>query len=134
MKHTPTPWEVETVHNEGNYGDGGPDCRSGFDSFCIKDDSGRILFDTLNSDYRVGVVHEEYDEDDLRAWDEQGRVNAEFIVKSCNSIDSLVAALVAAHAHIHTANVQRSPSDDQIIADHIAEADRILSEALAKIA
>jgi hypothetical protein len=93
--HTPTPWSVEAVRNEGDYGDGGPDCRSGFDSFSVVDASGRVVADTLNSDHRICLVQDECDEDGMRAWDEQGQKNAAFIVRACNAHDDLVAALRA---------------------------------------
>lgn len=35
-QHTPTPWQAESIDNEGDYGDGGPDCSSGFKSFCAR--------------------------------------------------------------------------------------------------
>jgi hypothetical protein len=73
--HTPGPWTIEVVKNEGMYGDGGPDGRSGFDSYCVQDAQGRVLFDTLNSDYRVASVHEDAHDEGVTAWDEQGRVN-----------------------------------------------------------
>ena len=30
--HSPAPWDIDTIKNEGEYGNNGPDTRSGFDS------------------------------------------------------------------------------------------------------
>ena len=91
--HTPTPWEVIEVKNEGDYGDGGPDPSSGFDSFAICDANGRTICDTLNSE--VAMVSEEADEDGVYAWDEVGKADAAHIVRCVNAHDALVRALKA---------------------------------------
>jgi len=94
--HTPGPWLVEYFHNEGNYGDGGPDCRSGFKSYQVTDEEGRVLFDTLNSG--VAVVHEEFYEEFYEegksAWDEQGRKN----IALARAAPDLLAELTARRA------------------------------------
>jgi hypothetical protein len=80
-------WQVVEVKNEGEYGDGGPDSRTGFTSYAIADSEGRILFDSLNCDHRVCEVHEEFDDEDgyRTAWDESSRKRAEMIVARMNS-------------------------------------------------
>ncbi len=75
--HTPGPWEVDSIDNDGDYGNGGPDQRSGFKSWVVIDANGRALFDTLNRDSFVTEVHEEYDDDGFSAWDELGRRDIE---------------------------------------------------------
>jgi len=72
---TPGPWDFEPLHSEGSYGSG-PDCRSGFDSYEIRANGG-ILLDTLNSD--VASVSEEWNSDELYAWDETGKRNLAFV-------------------------------------------------------
>ncbi|CAJ3096886.1 bacteriophage protein [Burkholderia pseudomallei] len=73
IKHTPGPWEIDTIDNEGEYGDGGPDTSTGFKSYAVYDEKGRVLFDTLNSD--AAVIHEEGYDLDHYAWDEVGKRN-----------------------------------------------------------
>lgn len=70
--HSPAPWSIDTIDNEGAYG-AGPGAQSGFKSYAVLDASGKCLFDSLNSD--VGEVHEEFDEDGIHAWDEVARQN-----------------------------------------------------------
>lgn len=73
IKHTPGPWECDTVQNDGEYGDGGPDTSVGFKSYQVTDSRGRVLFDTLNSD--AAEIHDESDEDGHYAWDAIGERN-----------------------------------------------------------
>ena len=61
VKHT--PWCYENVH----------DCCEQSAHGVVKDDRGKILFDTLNSD--VAEIHTEHDEDSVHRWDETGRKN-----------------------------------------------------------
>lgn len=68
---TEGPWEVDSIKNEGDYGDGGPDCRSGYTSFAAYDKRGRVIFDSLNSE--IAEVHEAFDDDRYAAWDEVAR-------------------------------------------------------------
>lgn len=89
-QHSPLTWEVSAVENCGDYGVG-PDVSSGFTSYAIVDKEGCTIVDTLNSG--VAIVHEEVDEDGLSAWDEQGRVNAAFIVRAVNNHEALIDAL-----------------------------------------
>ena len=88
-KHTPGPWYVDTVRNEGEYGNNGPDTRSGFNSFAIFDTEGRVLFDSLNRDGSACEVTEDYDEDGGSAWDAQAKADAERIVQCVNKYDEL---------------------------------------------
>jgi len=88
-KATPGPWDVDTVRNEGDYGDGGPDCRTGFDSAAIVDSQGRALLDSLNCDYRIACVHD----DEGHARDEPSFRNAELIVAAVNALPALLDEL-----------------------------------------
>lgn len=71
-KHSPAPWSVETVRNEGEYGSG-PDTNTGFDSYAVLDANGRTLFDSLNSD--VAEVHAVEHCLGVDAWDDVAREN-----------------------------------------------------------
>lgn len=83
-KATPGPWDSDTIDNEGEYGDGGPDSHSGFKSFAICGDRGHVIMDSLNSD--AAMVEVEVDEDRAYAWDETARNNSAFIVAIVNFI------------------------------------------------
>lgn len=91
--HTATPWAIDTIENEGDYGNGGPNCHTGFDSFAIVNSIGRILFDSLNRDVAICEVEESIDESSVYAWDRLAKRDAEFIVRACNSHQDLVDAL-----------------------------------------
>ncbi|HDR9497623.1 TPA: hypothetical protein QDC06_000825 [Burkholderia cepacia] len=73
IKSTPGPWEIDTIDNCGEYGDGGPDTSTGFKSYAVYDAKGRVLFDTLNSD--AAEIHEQGYDLDHYAWDEVGKRN-----------------------------------------------------------
>lgn len=88
-KPTPAPWSVDSTPNEGEYGNNGPDTRSGFNSFAIIDAEGRVLFDSLNRDGSACEVTEDYDEDGGSAWDAQAKADAEHAVKCVNEHDEL---------------------------------------------
>ena|ERR1051325_5103529 len=84
MKHTPTPYDVNRV------------CSEGIAHFTIIDQRGKVIVDTFNSE--VAEIHEEWDHDSdgnswRNQWDEQGRVDVEFIVRACNAHDELLEAL-----------------------------------------
>jgi len=89
---TPGPWDVDSTKNDGEYGDGGPDSRSGFSSFVLIDPNGRAICDTVNSD--VAEVEEWIDDDDAGATDVRGQKNAAYIA-ACNpeTMRSLLAEL-----------------------------------------
>lgn len=74
-KHTPGPWSVDEIDNDGEYGDGGPDSHIGFKSFCVIDGAGNVLFDSLNA--TIGEIEEESDFEDgyHRAWDDLAQRN-----------------------------------------------------------
>jgi len=74
-KHSDAPWEVDTIETDGSYGDGGPDCRTGYKEYAVFDAKGRVLFDSLNRDYRVNEIRDEIDEDSRYAWNEPARVD-----------------------------------------------------------
>jgi hypothetical protein len=99
-QHTPAPWSVDSTRNEGEYGDGGPDPRSGFDSFVIMDSEGRALFDSLNRDGTLTEITEDGDayEGHFHAWDAAAKRDAEHVVRCVNAHDDLLAAATqAAH-------------------------------------
>lgn len=100
-KWTPGPWEVDTVDNEGTYGDG-PDCHSGFKSYEVRDEKGRVLFDSINSD--AAEIHEEWADDELgsshHAWDEVARRNLTLAGAAPDM--ALVLELLAAEADAGT--------------------------------
>jgi hypothetical protein len=91
------PLELDSLDNEGNYGDGGPDCRSGFKSSCIRDANGKVILDTLNAD--IACVHEDHDGDEYgswsTAWDEDGRQRLAHIVRAVNERAALTAQVAA---------------------------------------
>lgn len=93
-KATAGPWESDATQNEGDYGSG-PDCVSGFSSYEVIAEKGRIC-DTINSD--VAMVCEEYDEDGCTAFDEVGQANMDFIAHARTDIPALIAALEASEA------------------------------------
>lgn len=127
------PLELDWMGNEGNYGDGGPDCRSGFRSPCIVDANGKTVMDTLNSD--GAEVHEEHDGDDngswFDAWDEAGRKRVAFIVAAANVHDELVDC----HSRIVRLLEDRAAEtalDVELLRLSAAEAVQISRAALAK--
>lgn len=73
IKHSPGPWQVDTIDNSGEYSLGGDESACGFKSHAVYDANGRVLFDSLNSD--VAEIHEESDEDGRYAWDGQSECN-----------------------------------------------------------
>jgi hypothetical protein len=93
-QRTPGLWEVDTVRNEGEYGNG-PDTHSGFESFAVIDSEGRVLFDTLNRDGTLTEIHEESDDADgyHRAWDAKAQADLEHAVRCVNAHDDLLAQL-----------------------------------------
>ena len=102
-KHAPTPWHVSETDNDGDYGFG-PNPSSGFTSYTICDEAGKVIADTLNSD--IIVVNEEHGEDGKTAFDQTGKGNAAHIVKCVNAHDKLVEALKAVR-HIVEADAKR---------------------------
>lgn len=87
---TPGPWDVDSTKNDGGYGDGGPDSRSGFSSFVVIDAKGNAICDTVDSD--VAEVEEWIDHDEGGATDVRGQKNTAFIA-ACNP--EAIAALLA---------------------------------------
>lgn len=114
-KATPGPWESDTIQNEGNYGDGGPDCKTGFKSYAIYGAAGLALLDSLNSE--SAVVHEETDEDRHYAWDEVARRNFALIAAMHEALPELLAiaeAVEAARPVMLTAGTLLQQSDSEI--------------------
>jgi hypothetical protein len=134
---TPGPWEVDTVRNDGEYGDGGPDSHVGFDSFAIFDQGGRALFDSLNRDGALTQVDEEADYEDgyHRAWDRLAEADARYLA-AC-SPDVVLKLLEVCKAAPYAADVievalryiPQKTSDSK----HAAEALAALRSALAAI-
>ncbi len=94
---TPTPWEVDTIQSEGEYGSG-PDTIAGFAVSAIYDTQGRALFDALNSD--AIEVHEDGPDECgfYSAWDAVSAANAATIVHRVNNWDALETELAALKA------------------------------------
>lgn len=80
MKISKLPWEVDTRKDEH-----GVQCAVMFDA------NGKAIFDAYNSE--VICVMEESDEDSFSRWDEQGRLDFEYIAKAVNSHADLLASL-----------------------------------------
>lgn len=79
MKPSPAPWEYENVSQCAD--------RSGY--AVVKDTSGKVLFDTINSD--VACISTEHDEGSVTYTDEQGRVNLMLAAHTVNCHDELLA-------------------------------------------
>ncbi len=108
---TKGPWEVDSIDCEGDYGDSGPDCRTGYKAFAVFDEHGRVLFDSLNRDTRVSCIHEETDDERHYAWDQPARADltlaaaAPDLLAACEAVkrgDATAMDLV--HAAIAKAN------------------------------
>lgn len=89
---TPGEWFAETVDSEGESSNG----HNSYDAWTIcapgqaaHGQPFRVLFDSLNS--TETVVHEEYDGDGTRAWDEVARHNAVLVVEAVNFVRALLA-------------------------------------------
>lgn len=96
---TPGDWGTDSTPNDGEYGDGGPDSRSGFSSFVVIDAAGNAICDTLNSD--VAEVEEWECEDGAGATDRRGEKNSDFIA-ACNpaNITALLSHLSDLRAEV----------------------------------
>ena len=88
-KATKGEWSVDYERNDAEYGDG-PDAHSGFNSYFIGTDAGRIC-DTLNAE--VGFVEEEWDEHGCQASDYQGKHNMELVSALVNNAPAIIEAL-----------------------------------------
>lgn len=98
---TPGPWEVDTVKSEGHYGtdeDGG----YGFMGYTIIDEEGRPLMDSLNRDQ--SEIHEDYDGEELYAWDELAKRDAAFVAgANPAAVLELIAEVERLRADLQTA-------------------------------
>ena len=79
-KATPGPWEADSQDSYDNHGR----CFA----YSVFGADGNTLVDTLNSD--AAEIHEEPDEHGVRAWDEIGRRNVQFIAAAREDIPRLV--------------------------------------------
>ncbi len=90
-KATPGPWEYDAEKQTD-----APYKHSEFALFTAK---GERICGTENSDYRLGLIETEFDEDGARCWNEPSRRNMEFIaLANPSTILPLIAALEAAEA------------------------------------
>lgn len=110
VNHSPAPWECETVQSRED--------RSAY--AVVKDASGNVLFDTLNSD--VAVIYEEYDERAAYRWDENGRANLTLAAAAPELLAACEALLADADAR----------QDDQAAVKRLYEAWRMVRGAVAK--
>jgi hypothetical protein len=115
---------VDTIDNEGEYGDGGPDSRSGFKSYAVYDSKGRALFDSLNSD--AIEVSEEYSDDESGgghyAWDAVAEAN----MRLAAAAPDLLAAVR------EYMEIMRYADDKQALIAGIRRADELARAAVAK--
>ncbi len=87
------PWEADDeLDRDAVYGHGDED-NSGFHKSKMYGPDGKVLFDSLNSD--ACLVHEEYDEDGIYAWDDVAKRNFAFIAAARLAVPALIAALSA---------------------------------------
>jgi hypothetical protein len=92
--HTPGPWEIDTIDNDGEYGSG-PDSHRGFKSYAVYDANGRCLFDSLNRDGAVSEICEEYDEDGIHAWDEPAKHDLTLAAAAPDLLEVVATLLIA---------------------------------------
>lgn len=118
MKCSPLPWEIENVQL-------GPE-RSAY--YVVKDDDGKIIFDSLNSD--VQEIHEEADDGAMCRWDEQARKDLGFACHAANNHQKMLAALKAVVAWAIRSNVICQPEDIGMM-DRVKEA--IVSGEIKKL-
>lgn len=86
MTPTPLPWsERITV---------GYDCGRQCDYWSLVDSRGRVILDTLNSE--VAEIHQEVEDLHFCQWDEQGRLDIEFLLHVLNNYEQLVYACTGA--------------------------------------
>lgn len=98
-KATKGVWEIDTIKNEGSYGNG-PDCVEGFESYKIIAGSGNSLLDSLNSE--TAEVHEDGPGElgEYHAWDDVALHNFELIAAMKNALPALLSERKAMKAEI----------------------------------
>lgn len=93
-KPSPGPWNVDTIDNDGTYGDG-PDCHSGFKSYAVYDANGKVLFDSLNAE--VAEIDIEYDDMGAYVWDRVSEANLTLASASHDMLTALETVLAGGH-------------------------------------
>lgn len=71
-----TMWEVDHKETDSDSGR--------YDYYFIMNGDGKVVCDTLNSD--VQEIHEEYDENGIYSWDEQGKKDLTRLVECRNAM------------------------------------------------
>lgn len=93
-KPSPGPWDVDTIDNDGTYGDG-PDCHSGFKSYAVYDATGKVLFDSLNAE--VAEIEVEYDDMGAYVWDRVSEANLTLASAAHDMLTALETVLAGGH-------------------------------------
>lgn len=109
-KPSPGPWDVDTIDNDGTYGDG-PDCHSGFKSYAVYDAHGKVLFDSLNAE--AAEIEVEYDDMGAYAWDRVSEANLTLAAASRDMLTALETVLAGGHL---------TTGEQAIVANAIAKA------------
>lgn len=113
-KPSPGPWEVDTIDNDGTYGDG-PDCHSGFKSYAVYDANGKVLFDSLNAE--VAEIDIEYDDMGAYVWDRVSEANLTLAGASHGMLTALETVLARA-----VRGEKLTTGDQAIVASAISKA------------
>lgn len=109
-KPSPGPWDVDTIDNDGTYGDG-PDCHSGFKSYAVYDANGKVLFDSLSAE--VAEIDIEYDDMGAYVWDRVSEANLTLAGASHDMLTALETVLAGGHLN---------SGEQAIVANAIAKA------------
>lgn len=114
---SPGPWETDVIKCDGEYGDGGPNGRSGYMAEQMHDANGVAIFDSLNSEGTM--VDEDIGEESVYAWDVVANRNFEAVAAAMNFIREhgpAVAALIARNAELEAAHKAQMSADDVLSA------------------
>lgn len=105
---SPGPWETDVIKCDGEYGDGGPNGRSGYMAEQMHDANGVAIFDSLNSE--GAMIDEDIGEESVYAWDVVANRNFEAVAAAMNFIrehGTAVAALISRNAELEAERVER---------------------------